>query len=78
MTFRAFRRSASLLLAMAVLTACVNHSYDFDKLEHAVTLGGDELVLPLVNTGQLTVEDLVGDKLGDYLVLNEDRSYALT
>ena len=42
MTFRAFRRSVSLLLAMAVLTACVNHSYDFDKLEHAVTLGGDD------------------------------------
>lgn len=78
MTFRAFRRSAILFLAMAALTACVNHSYDFDKLEHDVTLGGDELVLPLVNTGQLTVEDLVGDKLGDYLVLNDDRSYALT
>ena len=63
---------------MAASAACVDHAYDFGKLEHAVTLGGEELVLPLVNTGQLTVEDLVGDRLEDYLVLNDDRSYALS
>ena len=63
---------------MAASAACVDHAYDFGKLEHAVTLGGQELVLPLVNTGQLTVEDLVGDRLEDYLVLNDDRSYALS
>ena len=63
---------------MAASAACVDHAYDFGKLEHAVTLGGEEMVLPLVNTGQLTVEDLVGDRLEDYLVLNDDRSYALS
>lgn len=63
---------------MAASAACVDHVYDFGKLEHAVTLGGEELVLPLVNTGQLTVEDLVGDRLENYLVLNDDRSYALS
>ena len=63
---------------MAASAACVDHAYDFGKLEHAVTLGGEEMVLPLVNTGQLTVEDLVGDRLENYLVLNDDRSYALS
>ena len=63
---------------MAASAACVDHAYDFGKLEHAVTLGGEEMVLPLVNTGQLTVEDLVGDWLENYLVLNDDRSYALS
>ena len=78
MPFRAFRYIVCLCLMMAASAACVDHAYDFGKLEHAVTLGGEELVLPLVNTGQLTVEDLVGDRLEDYLVLNDDRSYALS
>ena len=78
MPFRAFRCIVCLCLMMAASAACVDHAYDFGKLEHAVTLGGEELVLPLVNTGQLTVEDLVGDRLEDYLVLNDDRSYALS
>jgi hypothetical protein len=78
MCFRSFRRSACLFLALAVTAACVNHAYDFDRLEHAVALGGDAMVVPLVNTGALTIEDLVGDKLDEYLLLNEDRTYSLS
>ena len=78
MRFRSFRRSACLFLALAGAAACVTHAYDFDRLEHAVTLGGDAMVVPLVNTGALTIEDLVGDKLDEYLLLNEDRTYSLS
>ena len=78
MTRRSLRRNICLLLALAVTAACVDKSYDFDQIEHAITVGGEELVVPLVNTPQLTVRDLVGDKLESYLELTEERTYRLS
>ena len=78
MTLRSFRRSACLFLALALTAACVDKSYDFDQVDHDITLGGDAFVLPLVNTGRLTVKDLAGDRLESYLDLNEDQTYSLS
>ena len=66
------------LLVLALTTACVDASYDFDRLNRDVALGGEDFVLPLLNTRQLTVEDLVGERLEQYLTLNDDRTYSLS
>lgn len=78
MSIISFRRSACLFLAMVATAACVDKSYDFDQVDHRITLGGDAFVLPLVNTGPLTVMDLVGQRLESYLDLNEDQTYTLS
>lgn len=78
MTFRKYLLSTLFLVAMlAAAPACVNHSYDFDALEKDITIGGENLVLPLANTGQMPVSDLVGEKLGDLVRLGSDGIYAL-
>ena len=78
MALRVFSRSACLFLSLALATACVDKSYDFDQIERAVTLGGEELVVPLVNTRQLTVKDLAGERLESYLELTEEGTYRLS
>ena len=78
MGFRVLSRSACLFLSLALATACVDKSYDFDQVERAVTLGGEELVVPLVNTRQLTVKDLAGERLESYLELTEEGTYRLS
>lgn len=78
MALRVFSRNACLFLSLVLATACVDKSYDFDQVERAVTLGGEELVVPLVNTRQLTVKDLAGERLESYLELTEEGTYRLS
>ncbi len=78
MTCRTLFYALCFFLVMAVTAACVDKSYDFAQVEHAVTLGGEEFVVPLVNTRQLTVKDLVGEKLESYLDLTEEGTYRLS
>lgn len=78
MSFRTIRRRILLVAALlAAASSCVDNSYDFDRLQHDITLGGEELVLPLAKTGQMKIGDLVGEKLGDYLSLEQDGSYMI-
>lgn len=66
---------AAVLLAAAA--SCTDNIYDFDRLDHTITLGGEDLVFPLASTGQLTAADLLGDRFGEYLALEADGSYAI-
>ena len=67
----------SLVVLLAAATACVNHSYDFDAVEKDITIGGENLSLPLASTAQMTVSDLLGDRLGDLISVGSDGFYAL-
>lgn len=78
MTSRKYLLPTLFLVALlAVATACVNHSYDFDKVEKDITLGSEGLSLPLLNTQQMTVSDLVGERFGQLIELGSDGIYAL-
>lgn len=78
MIFRTFRLRIILVAALAAaVSACTDNTYDFDRVDHAITLGGEDLALPLAKTGQMTVADLVGDKFSEYIAVEEDGSYAI-
>ena len=64
-----------ILLGTAV--SCVDSTYDFDRTDRSVTLIGETITIPLGDTQQLTVEKLLGDRLGDYLVSLSDGTCCL-
>ena len=43
-----------LALVLASAPACTDHSYDFERLDREITVGGD-ITLPLGSTGRITV-----------------------
>ena len=73
-----FPARALLLIAFAgIAWACTDHDYDFDRTDREVTLLGEDLFIPLGQTGPLTVESLLGDKMADFLVPLEDGTCAI-
>lgn len=81
MTFRRHHGLALwLALLLAVAPACTDHSYDFDRLNREVTVGGD-ITLPLGSTGRITVaqmlEDKLAHKLDDLIFRHDDDSYTV-
>ena len=68
----------SLSLAVSVLIgACTDHSYDFERTNRDITLIGKDIILPLGNTGPLTIESVLGEKMADYFVSLEDGTCAI-
>lgn len=68
----------SLFMAVAGVTeACTDHSYDFDRTGHDITLPGEDIVFPLGQAGPLTIESVLGDKMAEFLVPLEDGTYAI-
>lgn len=66
---------ANLVLFAALVPmagACTDPSYDFDRTDRTVTLMGETLSIPLGQTRALTVGDLLGDQMEDYLVALSD------
>lgn len=73
-----FLARAILPAAIAGLAwACTDHAYDFDRTGPEVTLLGEDLFLPLGQTGPLTVETLLGEKMAGFLVPLEDGTCAI-
>ena len=76
MFFRAFPLKFLILLGMAFgAVSCVDHTYDFDRLDRSIAVGGEDFVLPLAHTGQMAVGDLLGDRLNNYLAQDADGTY---
>ena len=76
MIFRTlFKRLAVLCALVAAASSCVDHAYDFDRTDPSVTLGGDDLTLPLGSTDRFLVGDLVSKHFGNLFVLRDDGSY---
>lgn len=69
-----------LALVLASAPACTDHSYDFERLDREITVGGD-ITLPLGSTGRITVADMldnmIGDQFDDLLFRQEDDSYTI-
>ena len=69
---------AFLLIALSCMAwACTDHDYDFDRTDPDVTLLGEDVFIPLGETGPLTVESLLGEKMADFLVPLEDGTCAI-
>ena len=67
-----------LFIVFAGLTlACTDHAYDFDRTDGDVTLLGEDISIPLGQTGPLTIKSLLGEKMADYLVPLEDGTCAI-
>lgn len=57
--------------------ACTDHTYDFDRTGSDITLFGEDVAFPLGQTGPLTVEALLGEKMAGFLVPLEDGTCAI-
>ena len=69
---------ASLVIALCCMAwACTDHDYDFDRTDPDITLLGEDVFIPLGQTGPLTVESLLGEKMADFLVPLEDGTCAI-
>lgn len=67
-----------LFIVFAGMTlACTDHAYDFDRTDGDVTLLGEDISIPLGQTGPLTIQSLLGEKMADYLVPLEDGTCAI-
>ena len=69
---RTLGKAFLLVVGIGTAVSCVDHAYDFDRTDHSVTLVGETIAIPLGETGPLTVEKLLGDRLEDYLVAQSD------
>lgn len=59
------------------LSSCVNHAYDFEKVDPDVTLFGEDVTIPLGQSGPLTIGALLGEKMGDFLIPLDDNTCAI-
>lgn len=67
-----------LLAAFALAgVACTDHDYDFDPTGRDITLLGEDVSFPLGQTGPLTVQDLLGEKMAPFLAPLEDGTCAI-
>lgn len=66
-----------LILALLGLASCVNEAYDIDNLNTEITVAQSGLALPVGNTKQLQVKDLIKDLDGDVLSLLDGGAYAI-
>lgn len=62
---------------VGVFGACTDHAYDFDRTNQDVTLFGEDISFPLGQTGPLTIQALLGDKMADFFVPLEDGTAAI-
>ena len=61
MTMKKYLIAFTLFISVTVLTAsCVNHAYDFEKVDPDITLFGEDVAIPLGQSGPLTIEALLG------------------
>jgi len=75
MTKRSFIALSVSFCVLTFLSACVDHSYDFDRADKSVTLGGEDLAVPLGSTRRLKLGDLVDKYFGNLFVAREDGTY---
>ena len=69
---------AFLFIAFSCIAwACTDHDYDFGRTDPDVTLLGEDVFIPLGQTGPLTIESLLGEKMADFLVPLEDGTCAI-
>ena len=76
-TYRTLVRVFLFFFVAGAAAACVDPAYDFDRTDRSVTVPGETVTLPLGDTGPLTVESLLGDKLSDYLVPLSDGTVSI-
>ena len=76
-TRRFIRLFVGCCLLAGVAAGCVDHNYDTSRLDRTVSLGGDSLTLPLGGIPATTVEDLVGERFSDLLILQPDGTYSM-
>lgn len=76
-TFNTLIRISLSLAVSLIVGACTDHSYDFERTHPDVTLIGKDITLPLGNTGPLTIESVLGEKMADYFVSLEDGTCAI-
>ena len=61
-----------------ILSSCVNQDYDMDNLDATVSVGGDSFVLPLGETSELKLGDLVSVLELDLLKQNADGTFSIS
>lgn len=66
-----------LLIALGLAGACVDHAYDFGRLDGGMVIGGEDLTLPLGSTKKLMVDDLISGSIGDVVKKNDDGTYSI-
>ena len=66
-----------LALAAVATVSCVDTDYDLSKLNTEITVGGDSLAIPIGETAQLLVSDLLGEGTTEFLKIDEDGGYIL-
>ena len=75
--FHALPRISSVIAIIVMTVACVNHAYDFDRIDHDITLFGDDITIPLGQTGPLSIGSLLGEKMSDFIVPMDDGTCAI-
>lgn len=71
------RNISAALLALLIAAACTDHSYDLGRMDREIVVAPEGLTLPLGSTRQIMIGDLLGERLGDILSLEDDGSYAV-
>ena len=51
------------LLTATALTECVDNTYDLDNISKEVSVGGDEIILPLGKINEKSLKELLGDDI---------------
>ena len=49
--------------ALLVMTGCVDNRYDLDNISTEVTVGGDEVIIPLGKVNEKSLEELIGSDI---------------
>ena len=65
----------SLCLLGFISTSCIDDSYDLSDIDETISIGGENLEIPLGTTKKLSVEDAIKDKYSDFLSKDENGNY---
>ncbi len=68
----------ALISTFSWLISSCDESYDLDNLDPSITVGGDSLHIPLGSTDSIFFRDAIDSLDLDFLIENEDGSFAIT
>ena len=76
---------ASMICVALLMPSCIDDNYNLDKISSEVTIGGEEVVVPIGSFGPVTLSDLLGEGLegleqdnGSYVLKFEDEGQSFT
>lgn len=76
---------ASMICVSLLMPSCIDDNYNLDKISSEVTIGGEEVIVPIGSFGPVTLSDLLGENLeglnhdnGSYVLKLEDEGQSFS